>query len=372
MNLLVAGVSTRAMAASAARAGFAVTAIDAFADVDQHPSVQALSLGGGFTPDAAAERAQTIACDAVAYAANFENRPGAVNRLAAGRALLGNRADVLSRVRDPLLLARTLRAGGFAAPDVREHPPTPSDHRRWLVKRYASGGGHGVREWRAGEPIPPGAYLQEFIDGTPASIAFVAARGRAVPIGFSRQLIGDTAFGSTGFRYCGNILTARGEDDDALTASQDMAAAVTGAFELVGVNGIDLVVKDGIPYIVEVNPRWCASMELAERAYGVCVFGMHSGACRDGVLPDFDFAMARRAAIAIGKAVVFARRELVAGDLRGCFDDDDVHDIPQPGTRIGAGQPVCTVFAAADDAFACRAELVRRAARIYASLDAML
>ncbi len=45
-----------------------------------------------------------------------------------------------------------------------------------------------------------------------------------------------------------------------------LASAVTGEFGLVGVNGIDFIVRDGIPYAIEVNPRWCASMELVERA----------------------------------------------------------------------------------------------------------
>ena len=35
---------------------------------------------------------------------------------------------------------------------------------------------------------------------------FVAAKGHAVPIGLSWQMIGDGAFGASGYRYCGNIL----------------------------------------------------------------------------------------------------------------------------------------------------------------------
>ncbi len=70
-RLLLAGVSTRAAAESAARAGFTVTALDAFADVDQHPDVRALSMardfGVRFTSPAAARAARAIESDAVAY-----------------------------------------------------------------------------------------------------------------------------------------------------------------------------------------------------------------------------------------------------------------------------------------------------------------
>ena len=95
-----------------------------------------------------------------------------------------------------------------------------------------------------------------------------------------------------------------------------LARAVAEEFGVVGVNGIDFVARDGVPYAIEVNPRWCASMELVERAYGLSVFGAHAAACADGVLPEFDLARARRGAAAVGKAVVFARRDVAVGDTR--------------------------------------------------------
>src|SRR5437016_5823883 len=98
-RILIAGVSTRAAAESAAQAGFMVTAIDAFGDLDQHASVRSVSLPQKFSAHAAARAALAVECDAVAYLSSFENHPGAVSTLAAGRALWGNTPDVLSRVR---------------------------------------------------------------------------------------------------------------------------------------------------------------------------------------------------------------------------------------------------------------------------------
>ncbi len=375
LRVLVAGVSTRAAAESAARAGFAVTAIDAFADLDQHPSVQAHSLQDTFSPDAASRLAATIECDAVAYGSNYENHPDAVIRLARGRALWGNAPDVLERVRDPLLLTQTLRRRGCAAPDVHDESrilrPESPHHRAWLVKPRASGGGHRVRLWRRGARVPRGCYLQEFVEGTPGSVVFVAAGGRAVPLGVSRQLIGEEPFGASGYQYCGNILGAASPGDAAACA---LADAVCGEFGLVGVNGIDFVAKQGVPYAVEVNPRWCASMELVERAFGLSVFGAHAAACRDGVLPDFDLARARCAAGAVGKAVVFALHDVAVGDTHAWLPEADrartsgVRDVPHPGARIRAGRPVCTVFATARDEAECHASLVRHAERVYAEL----
>src|SRR6185503_12999062 len=135
--------------------------------------------------------------------------------LAAHRVLWGNPPDVLRRVRDPFLLTGLLRRQGFATPLTRtDVPPELADKKAWLIKPFRSGGGHGVQRWRAGTHVPSGSYAQELIDGVPASIVFVAAAGRAVPLGMSHQLIGDETFGASTFRYCGNVLASA--DDDVL------------------------------------------------------------------------------------------------------------------------------------------------------------
>ena len=420
-RVVIVGVSTRAAAESAARAGFDVTAIDAFADVDQHPAVLARALPESFTARAAAEAARDVECDAVAYLASFENHPVAVRALTANRTLWGNRPEVLKRVRDPIAVAEGLARRGIATPAIylpsdvesgfspsevgsafsrtaakvrlKADPTTEkradlttvglTDHsptEEWLLKPLASGGGHGIRRWHRGDAVPRGTYLQAFVDGTPGSVVFVAASGRAVPLGVFRQLIGDRAFGCDGFRYCGNMLSAPddalfGRDDAVIAAACELAGAVADEFGLVGVNGIDFIARDTAPHVVEINPRWCASMELVERGYGLSVFGAHARACAAGALPDFDLARARRNARAtLGKAVVFARHDVTVGDTRAWSDDTDddappcVRDIPRTGTRIGAGRPICTVFADASTAAACYASLVARARRVYESL----
>jgi predicted ATP-grasp superfamily ATP-dependent carboligase len=64
VRVLIAGVSVRAAAASAARAGFAVTSLDAYADADAHPAVRALSVArdfaGRYSARTAARLARTI------------------------------------------------------------------------------------------------------------------------------------------------------------------------------------------------------------------------------------------------------------------------------------------------------------------------
>jgi predicted ATP-grasp superfamily ATP-dependent carboligase len=350
-RVLIAGVSTRAAAASAVRAGLDVTTVDAFGDCDQPRAARVLRVGRPFTAAAAARAARDVACDAVVYLSSFENHPAAVAALARGRTLWGNPPAVLARARDARLLAAL---GGAPIAD------SPSPAGRWLIKPRASGGGAGVRPWTGG-PVPAHAYLQEFVPGTPGSVVFVADGRRAVVLGVSQQIVGDAAFGASGFRYCGNILGPAPVD------GASVADAVTRRCALVGLNGIDFIARDGEPVPIEVNPRWSGSMELVERAHGVSLFAMHAEACGRRTLPG---APLTAPAHAYGKAIVFARGAVQAPDTTSWLEDRSVADIPHPGERIAAGSPICTVFATAATVADCHDALVRRAAAIYEAVSA--
>ena len=374
MRVLVVGVSTRAMAESAARACYAVTALDAFGDLDQHAGVRALSLprdfGVPFSASAVAGAAETIECDAVAYLSPFENHPSAVERLARNRVLLGNPPSVLARARDARLLTASLGAASG----------------RWLLKPVASGGGHGIREWEPGAPVPDGWWVQPFVEGVPRSIVFVAARGEAVPLGLTRQLIGDPAFGATGFRYCGSIVVpseaqARGgprqgvRGGDASVPSElaveaaSLASRFTRELDLVGVNCIDFIARGDVAVPIEINPRWSASMELVERASGMSVFAAHAAACTTGELPSFRRGRSAATSDTSGKAILFARHDVTCRDTRAWLTDPTVRDVPHPGEQIPAGRPICTIFASGHDDPSCYAALVERANTAYAQLE---
>jgi uncharacterized protein len=138
----------------------------------------------------------------------------------------------------------------------------------------------------------------------------------------------------------------------------------------VGACGVDFIARAGVPVPIEVNPRYSASMELVERAYGLPVFAAHAAACTGGALPAFDLMRARRSGGgAVGKAIVYARRDVVLGDTTRWLDDDARRDVPHPGERIRAGRPICTVLARGDDAAGCRAALLRRAAEVYEEVE---
>jgi len=371
-RLLLAGVTTRPIASSAARAGWVVTAVDAFGDLDLRACARVIALrreDGGFDPSAAAAATWRVPADAVAYTSNFENHPSAVAALAAGRRLLGNPASVLERVRDPMALMLALRRRGFETPETRARAPRDVEggHRRWLLKPRRSGGGHGTSAWRRGRPVGRHQYLQQRIAGTPGSIVFLADGRRALALALSRQIVGERAFGASGFRYCGSLMGGRlfGAEAALLGRASAMADAVTRDFGLVGLNGIDFIARAGNPWPIEVNPRYSASMELLDRRPGTSLFALHADACA-GRLPESPPRPPRRV---LGKAVVFARHEVTLRETREWLRDPAIADVPHPGERIGRGRPICTVFASGTSAGSCLRALASRAAAIYRAAE---
>lgn len=371
-RLLVAGVTTRPLALSAAAAGWSITAADAFGDLDLRACADVVvprGEHGGFDPAAAVAATRGILPDVVAYTSNFENHPAAVADLARGRRLLGNPAPVIRRVRDHLALMRTLRRLGFEAPATRAAPPPKrvAAVGRWLLKPRRSGGGHGTVAWHQGRPVARHQYLQERIRGAPGSIVFLADGRRSLALGLSRQLVGRRAFGASGFRYCGSLMgTGLFPAEEALRhRAEALAAAVASEYGLVGLNGIDFIARAGVPWPIEVNPRFSASMELLERGAGLSLFTLHAEAC-GGRLPE---AAPRPWRVVQGKAVVFAREDVRVGATRRWLRDPAMADIPHPGQRIGRGRPICTVFASAPDPGACLRALESQAAAVYRGLD---
>jgi predicted ATP-grasp superfamily ATP-dependent carboligase len=366
-HVLIVGVTTRAMAISAARAGYRVTAVDAFGDVDLRSVAEVIVPAVGdsrFDPMTAVLAGASVPAELVAYTSNLENYPRAVERLRRGRSLLGNSPAVLSRVRDPETLCAVLHKQGFAVPRIRSR--APRDHKRtWIFKPRRSGGGHGVVVWQRGHHVTRDSYLQERIPGVPGSVVFAANGADATVLGLSRQIVGDSRFGAQGFRYCGSLLGSNRapvftRQDSLLATATRMARVVTNEFGLVGLNGIDFIARSGVPYPLEVNPRYSASMELLERASGISMFEIHARACQ-GELPVERFPVSR----VEGKAIVFAKRGFVVRDAQSWFHPGAFADIPRAGTTFHQGNPVCTVFAQAADPAACVTRLVRQAGAVY-------
>jgi len=351
MRILILGLSTRDIGQAAVRGGYNVLTLDYFGDRDQKQLVENYSLMRDFKLAFSAENllrcSRYLTFEALVYISNLENHPEVVKELAEGHTLLGNTPQTLRKVRDWRTFRSFCHEEGIPFPfTIFCDEPLPKQG-CWLRKPLKSGGGHGIAFWQ-GEPLDESYFLQEYIDGISCSAAFVADSQKCVLIGIAEQLIGQKELGGRGFAFCGNILPLAlppHETDSALDAVKDMATKLTRRFGLRGVNSFDFVLTrplqgQGIPYLIEVNPRYTASMELIEWAYGLNVFSLHIRSF-EGELPSFSLPPQPHF---YGKGIVYARRNAMMPETAE-WKKKGRRDIPFTGEQIRAGHPICTVLA---------------------------
>jgi uncharacterized protein len=295
----------------------------------------------------------------------LENHPELVERISRRHRLWGIGADELRKIRDPCAVAEALGAAGFPVPEVRDDPGGLPRDGSWLVKPRASGGGIGIAPLVGQEIADPRAnYYQRRIEGPSFSALFIGGRDRARLVGVARQWVGDVP--GRPFAYRGGIAPWNPGPAPAARLAE-LGDWLASAFGLVGWFGVDYVLHDGLPWPVEVNPRYTASVELHELATGQSLLPEHRTACEGLGGPTGEPpARPKRRSRTAAKWIVYAPHRLIVPEIETDIPAADgpdafaaVVDIPAPGGSIESGEPVMTLLARDSDAGACRARLTR-------------
>lgn len=360
MDVLIVGASVRAAAASARRAGLRPHGIDLFADWDTRVLGPCRRIAAERYPAGIVELSRLEPAGPWLYTGALENHPELLERLARVRPLWGNRAAVVRAVRDPFKVAETLRRAGLPAPGLCRQPDDLPRDGSWLAKPLDSAGGRGIRPLDSqNHPNRRAMYFQERVEGIPLSAVYLATESGCRFVGATWQWVGIPA---APFAYRGSIgpFALSVEEQDRFAR---LGQTLTEAFGLVGLFGIDLILRDAVPWPVEVNPRYTASVEVLELALGRSLLAEHAAACGGG--PSRAPAPARAHARFVGKAIVYAEFacrfpefELSVPDPLGAVPD--AADLPHPGTRFEPGDPVLTVFACGASVSDCRDRLERQ------------
>lgn len=334
-GVVCVGASVRALAASAAAAGLRPVCFDLFADADLRAICE--QAGGRVTRVEAfddrllAAIAQTEA-RAVVFSGAMENRPTFVDAVAATHPVWGPTGHLLRRCRDPHVVQAAAARAGLTPLAVSDRQPSAGD---WLWKPLASAGGVDFDRPECGRP----GYWQERARGRPASV----------------QLIDGLAFGVAW--HLSPPPHADLAADGRIPVWAEDVAALVGELRLPGVCGVDVMIDDrDRPRVLEVNPRYTASMELTERLTGLSILAAAAGR---------DSSTSPPVAGVLGKRTVFAERSmrLAAGqDLTNA--GVMVADVPVMPASIAAGEPVCTVLARAPSIEALPAALDAAAAAV--------
>ena len=336
----------RAAAQWAARSGYQPYAIDLFGDEDLRQIAETVTIerypSGFLRALAAAPQAPWM------YTGGLENYPRLIARLAKLRPLIGNGPDVLSKVRNPDWLAEFVRGTAVKYPGDgrREAGGERRDKNGWLVKPLRSGGGMGIKRLVTNDSRSAKHYCQQFIPGRSCSASFRVVDGKVHWLGATEQWIGFEHGAPQEFQYAGSLapLELNAVEQAAL---MHIAERLTDATGMQGKFGCDFIQNEQGLWLIEVNPRYTASMELFDRVHRTYQ----------------------------AKLIVYADRDGSCGEsLRSAFQAAkesgiDVADVPCAGIRFEVSQPICTLLVGGARPEEVRQRLQAAAAQVRDALD---
>lgn len=376
-NILVIGFDTRNIVCSANRAGYTVCSIDAFRDLDLQEcsyasallecrtSCELRQLDPGWIT--AQMRAFGLDFDAIVPGSGMEG----LNPCNFSCPVLTSSPENVREVSDKSNLAKRLEALGM--PHPRCYSPDELDVIEYPVILKPSKGGGGIfnrvaknrQEMLAALEELAGLdqgftekeiLVQQYLEGTPASVSLLSTKNESLAIAVNEQLIGIPWLSKLPFAYCGNVTPFRTEYAGEMEA---LAEELMLEFGLLGSNGVDFLVTEQGPVILEINPRFQGSLDTVEKAMGINLFKAHVD-CFSGKLPEKpEVELFAARGVLYSDREVFIDKRLMEVILR-----EKSADIPSQGTVTEPDWPLTSLFSFASTRDEAVLSLQRGAERI--------
>ena len=268
-TILIVASSGRMLAQSAKNAGLKPLVIDLFVDLDTQGYAedcrQVRSLAEQDLAPAVDYFVERYAVTHVIYGSGFECYPESLYYLNSRLIMLGNHPDTFIRQQDKQAFFSTLDELNIPYPEVAFSAPAYFDHGcdDWLLKPMQGQGGVGIKRYHGDDVAKASGYWQKFQAGTPHSVLFLADGQRVQVIGFNTQWpirLSETQE----FVFSGVINNA-----DLAYAHKalitDWLNQMVPVFGLKGLNSLDFIHAAGCCYVLEINPRPPASMQLYDQ-----------------------------------------------------------------------------------------------------------
>jgi len=358
-KIIIAAIACRPYVQAAVACGYTVVAIDGFADVEvsnltescyqldfsngqlnMHQLMQVLN---------GLDLQQFVG---FCYGAGFENEPAMLLRINALLPVIGNLEQEVSRCKAP--------DNFFSLCDQLQVPypkvifNLPSNPAGWLRKEIgASGGAHVKQLDYLQENEVDAGYYQQFQQGKPVSCLFIASEhDKQEPlvqiIGFNEQFVNPCR--DSPFRY-GGAVSNIDISEMAKVRFEHYVNQLSKAIGLVGLNSCDAICDGDRIYVLEINPRLSATMDLYTDYQ---LFKKHMAA-GNGEMVEFEQDFTKSHA----QYVIYAEHAMtIKGDI---VWPAWVYDRPVAGSFLTAGMPVCTVVAEAETAEQAKYLVLERA-----------
>ncbi len=381
---------------AAARSGYAVTAIDAFADKQTIESAKKTVVVGfdeqGFIADAllkAITQLDLSDCLGCIYGSGFEAQPNLLQKIAEVVPLIGNAPETVNAIKDAAQFFSVLGQLNIAHPAVFDVLPDKDENNRSAVylKKFSagSGGAHislvSLNDAKLNnKKLLNNEYYQQQLNGQSVSLLFLADRQKVEVIGFNEQWLNPRD--TMPFRYGGAV----GHIELSNSVGQQLIEAaerLTVAFGLLGLNSLDAIVQDDKAYVLEVNPRLSATVDLYDNT-ALSLIDRHVQAClnqarlnQEGFGSEYQNQQSQVQETLVKKSQV--KKHKAHTIVYAASDTEIVPSIEWPSwvvdtpfnlyetKKILAGAPICTVTAYAESAEAAK-QLVYTRVKIVQSL----
>jgi len=371
-KILAIGYSVRHIVCSGSRAGYEMYAADAFGDVDTKRCARRYYPLDPLQLHAELKNLKEVIdkVDGLIIGSGFESADFSFLNDADRRKILGNAPEKTREISNKAGLSARLDDLSIPHPltytgrELLERIEKAKHFRYPVVAKPAYGGG-GIANFfcnnekelfRCATQLPEFLY-QEYIRGRHASVSTISTKIAAMSVCLNEQLIGVGSLSAPGpFVYCGNISPFVTKFSDRVC---ELAEELTGGLGLMGSNGVDFVITDDGPFVIEVNPRLQGSLDTVELSTGLNLVDAHVGAVR-GVLPER--VMAKRYAV---KAIAFAKQE---GVMIEDFAIEGIVDIPERGRVLKPGEPIATGIGIGDNRVRACADAMMNVERIKAGV----
>ncbi|MGA9189587.1 MAG: ATP-grasp domain-containing protein [Methanosarcina sp.] len=381
-NILVIGFNTRNIVCSASRAGYTVCSIDAFRDLDlQKCSYSSALLECRNVKELHQLDVSRIKAQMTAFGIEFDALvPGSglemLDHKSFSCPVLASSPDAMQKASNKLYLSKRLEALGI--PHPRCYSPEELDAIEYpvMVKPASGGGGIFNRVARSRKELltildglsrldpeftEETIVIQDFLEGTPSSVSLLSTKNEALSVAVNEQLIGIPWLSRLPFAYCGNVTPFRTGQAEQMEA---FAEELVLEFKLIGSNGVDFLVSEKGPVVLEINPRFQGSLDTVEKAMSINLFEAHAD-CFRGELPEKPDAKCFAA-----RGVMYSDRELfIDRKLMDFILREKGADIPFQGTVTEPDGPLTSLFACTSTREEAVLSLERGANRIKAFIE---
>ena len=322
------------LAQAAYREGYKVVVIDCFADSDTclyaDKVIRVASLSVKHLTSALTA-CLNFTITMVVYGSGFETFPESLRFLQSQFELIGNTPAVFDVVQNKFTFFNVLQRLNIPYPLTEFSYPAQPRPFVWLTKPLIGQGGIGIKKRLClpSKESSPAFYWQQYLEGDACSVLFLSDGQRVQLLGFHQQLIHPTQENPFIFK---GVCVAENFSNEQQFEICDWLAQLVLYFGLRGLNSLDFIRTSQGCYVLEINPRPSASLQL----YDAPIFTAHLNACRqslnDATIPRIHEAY----------QIVFAEQSVL---INAHFQWHVwCHDKPNEGAIISKNRPICSII----------------------------